>query len=426
MSLPKLAILLLRGLEGCGVTSYARHLKAYYDSKDTKCEVFILDLKKKIGRPTSSPDVVFTSFSFDQSEDVVLRLNTEFDLVQVHSVPPKSAGPEIAEGYVERILKPTTTRKVFINHDHSSASFTRNADYLNAIRACDVTLAHSLKETGRGFIKWLKRQGADDVIVKKLDVFFHIPLVEDLIAFDKASRMKKVICAGRSASWKRSELAFRLHEFTKPYDFITEVIGYERSIGAFRTLDAYEKVFDFWHATKEECGVNANVASCCTNATVNELIYDYLDKVGQTPDLVYSVGSYVYRRGLERIATSAFALHGRTFEHNGLDYGNNMEFQTLECSLLSVPVVHRHFLDTCVTPLNAVPLRETGALLEIDDDNSKDGDYGPKIVDGSGLASQLNDIWEDGYEEHRQKAVKLIREEYSTEALVPLMMKRCE
>ena len=217
MSLPKLAILMLRGLEGCGVTSYARHLKAYYEAKGAQCDIFTLKTKKKVGRPETSSDVVHRSFTIGESEDLVEALNKDYDLVQVFSVPPKSAGTEVVDTYVDRILHKITTRKVFINHDHSSASFARNADYLRAIQACDLTLAHSLVPTKRGFVTWLNKQGADDVKVDKLDVFFHVPLVEDLITYDKVEKRKRIILAGRFASWKRTELAFRLHEFAKEF-----------------------------------------------------------------------------------------------------------------------------------------------------------------------------------------------------------------
>ena len=56
MKLPRTAILLLRGVEGCGVSTYARHFKAYFDeSNKQKCDIFALNLS--VGRPDTSTDL---------------------------------------------------------------------------------------------------------------------------------------------------------------------------------------------------------------------------------------------------------------------------------------------------------------------------------------------------------------------------------
>ena len=118
-------------------------------------------------------------------------------------------------------------------------------------------------------------------------------------------------------------------------------------------------------------------------------------------------------------------MHARTFEHNGLDYGNNVEYQTIECALLSVPIIHRHFAETCVTPISGTNIRETGAFIEIDDDNVKEGKLGPNLLNPQGLMAELEDVWHNCYSSRRKAAVELIRNEYSAEALVPVMIERC-
>lgn len=407
------------------MTSYARHMKAYFDSKDVLCEVIVLKAKKKIGRPKTSGDMVVTEFTFDQSEELVERLNRDFDLVQIHSVPPKNIGEGIAEAYVERIIEPITTRKVFINHDHASASFSRNADYIRAIEACDKTLVHSLEPARRGFVSWAEKRDVK-ANLDKLDIFFHVPMVEELINYSKKDRFKRVICAGRAASWKRTELTFRLFPLIKEYGFITEVIGFERSLAAFETLNAYEAVYPFWHGKKEECGIETKSASASSDPIFNDSLFEWFDRTGQSTEMIYSTGAFVHRTGMKRISQSAYAVHGRTFESNGLDYGNNPEFQTLECMLFAVPVVHRHFLSTAVLPGTNTNLIDTGAFLTIDDDGVRGPDkMGPQLVGGPELAQQMEDIWNDGYEEARRASVSLVKEYYSTEKLIPIMMERC-
>lgn len=426
MKLPRVAVLLLRGLEGCGVTTYARHFQRYFKDNDGVCDIFVLKTKKKIGRPETSSDIEVKDFKFEDTQSIVDCINSEYDAVMVFSVPAKSAGEEIVENYVDKILNKIEVRKIFVNHDHSSASFSRNADYQRAIESCDVTLCHSLKHTSRGFINWMEK---NDVKAKvdKLDVFFHVPIVEHLINYDKTDRVKRVVCAGRSASWKRTELAFRLHEFSREKDFITEIIGYERSIGVFEFLNEYSKIQKFWGVDKPlkpGSKLSPSVPSAYTNADANEFVFDYLDEHGQSSDLIYSIGCYKYFRGMERISKSAYAIHGRTFEHNRLDYGNNPEYQTLECMLLSVPIIHRHFAETVTLPGTETLLKDTSGFLTIDDDNTKHL-FGPNIIEPELLVDQMEDVWNNSYTEARQMSVNLVREHYSTDVLVPKMLERC-
>ena len=410
MTLPRLAILLLRGLEGCGVTSYARHLQAYFKSQESDCDIFVLTGTKKVGRPDTSRDIVYTGFAFEESEEIVESLNANYDLVMVFSVPAKKAGDEVAEQYVARILEPITVRKAFINHDHSVNSISRNADYIAALRACDVTLAHSLAPARRGFINWLERKEVTDITVDKLDTFFHVPLVEDLISLSKDGRSKKIIAAGRHAVWKRTWLTWMLHEYARDRGFITETIGVVRDISGYEYILAFKDRFNFHPATAD-------------NAKKTAAVFEEWDK-NPDPMTFYWAGSYEYYVGLDRISKSAFATQHRSFEHNGLDYGSNMEYQTMEAALLSIGVLHRHFLDTAIVPGTTTLLRDTGAFVSIDDDNIPTR-FGYGLVEPEKLIEELDDIWNNRYAEMRQKSVSLIREFYSTEALVPLMIERC-
>ena len=137
MKLPRTAILLLRGVEGCGVSTYARHFKAYCDdTQQGRCDIFALNLN--VGRPDTSTDLEINKFSFDEAEDLVRKVNREYDLSLVFSVPAKNAKEEIVNNYVERILEKIKSPKWLINHDHHYLSIGRNADFENAIKALSL------------------------------------------------------------------------------------------------------------------------------------------------------------------------------------------------------------------------------------------------------------------------------------------------
>ena len=420
MKLPRTAILLLRGVEGCGVSTYARHFKAYFDENNRgKCDIFALNLS--VGRPDTSTDLPITKFNFDEADELVRRVNNEYDLSLVFSVPAKNAKEEIVNNYVEKILDKIKSPKWLINHDHHYLSIGRNADFENAIKACDGVLCHSLVETKCGFIRWMKKRGID-TRVEKLETFFHIPLVGDFVTFDNTYRYKRLINASRAVAWKRSSLVLNLQKELAKRNFITEMIGFERSIAGYSQLKNYEGKLD-WYVT-EDFDKPVKAPSAFSNAQVNERFFDFVDAEGQDPNKMYVFGSYDHKRGLRRISQSAFATHPRSFEHNGLDYGNNHEYQGLEAALLSIPIFHRHFLETVTLPDTEVPLSAIDAFISIDDDNNHLKQGGPNVLNASDFVDRLEDIWKGNYTRYRQESFSIINTYYSSWVLIPKMLDR--
>jgi hypothetical protein len=416
MNLPKTAVLMLRGVEGCGVSTYARHFRAFFDDNDGICDIYALNLN--VGRPDTSKDIKLRVFDFSEASGIVERINSDYDLVLVFSVPAKNVSEEIRDNYVERILGEITKPKWMVNHDHHHLSISRNADYKNAIEACDGLLCHSLTKTKSGFIAWLQKQKVSKV-AQKMDVFFHIPLIEDHITFTRKQRQKRLINAARAVAWKRGSLVLNLHDELARKNFITEMIGFERSIAGYSQLKNYNGKLTWF--TTNEFYKPVKGPSAFSSAKINNELFDFIDQSSQDPDLMYVIGSYDYTRGLRRIASSAFATHPRTFEHNNLDYGNNFEYQGLEAALLAVPIFHRHFLETVTLPGTSTPLSQTGAFLAIDDDNRHLSAGGPQVTNKPELIDEMERLWADekAYSEARRKSVELIRAHYSSDAVVP-------
>jgi hypothetical protein len=420
MKLPKMAILMLRGVEGCGVSTYARHFKAFFDENQATCDIFALNLS--VGRPDTSTDINLTLFDFSEAAELVNAINLNYDLVLVFSVPAKNAPEQVVNNYVSDIIEPIRVPKWMINHDHHFLSINRNADYINAIEACDGLLCHSLTKTKSGFISWLERKGISKS-VNKMDVFFHVPFVENLIDLDRGQeRQKRLINAARAVAWKRGSVVLNFHNSLATRGFVTEMIGFERSIAGYSQLKNYEGKLD-WFTTNDFYKL-VKGPSAFSSAKINNELFDFVDEEGQNPDLMYVFGSYDYKRGLKRISQSAFATHPRSFEHNNLDYGNNFEYQGLEAALLSVPIFHRHFLDTVVLPDGSATLAQTGVFLSIDDDNRHLSKGGPQVLEPHALVEKLDHIWNDMSEYHRMRknSVDLIRAYYSSDVVVPRLL----
>jgi hypothetical protein len=419
MKLPKTAVLMLRGVEGCGVSTYARHFKAFFDNNQATCDIFALNLN--VGRPDTSTDIDVAVFAFSESAELVNKINNNYDLVLVFSVPAKNSSQSIVDNYVEFIIDPIRVPKWMINHDHHFLSIGRNADYANAIEACDGLLCHSLTETKSGFIKWLKRKNISKQ-AQKMDVFFHVPFVEHLIDLDRGDRKKRLINAARAVAWKRGSIVLNLHEPLANKGFITEMIGFERSIAGYSQFKNYEGKLKWY--TSDHFYKPIKGPSAFSSARINNELFDFIDEEGQNPDFMYVIGSYDYKRGLQRIAESAFATHPRSFEHNNLDYGNNFEYQGLEAALLAVPIFHRHFLEVVTLPDSTTTLRDTGVFLSIDDDNRHLKEGGPQVLEPEKFVGLLDEIWYDATEYHRMRknSVDLIRAYYSSEVVVPKLL----
>ena len=419
MKLPKTAVLMLRGVEGCGVSTYARHFKAFFDDSQATCDIFALNLN--VGRPDTSTDIDVKLFAFYEAAEMVSKINKTYDLVLVFSVPAKNAPIAIVNNYVEFILDPIKVPKWMINHDHHFLSINRNADYVNAIEACDGLLCHSLTETKSGFISWLKKKNVSKV-AKKMDVFFHVPFVDNLITLDRTLRKKRLINAARAVAWKRGSIILNLHEALADKGFVTEMIGFERSIAGYSQLKNYTDKLN-WYTTNQFYKP-VKSPSAFSSAKINNDLFDFVDEEGQNPDFMYVFGSYDYRRGLSRISQSAFATHPRSFEHNKLDYGNNFEYQGLEAALLSVPVFHRHFLDTVTLPGSSTTLAETDTFVSIDDDNRHLSAGGPQVLEPERFAKLLDSIWNAPqlYSDMRRKSVDLVRSYYSSDVVVPRLL----
>ena len=417
MKLPRIAVLMLRGMEGCGVTNYCRHLKAYYDSISTPCEIFVLN-DKKIGRADTSTDLQITRFNFDERQSIVNRINSDFDLSLIFSVPAKSSSEVVKTTYVEEILEKLKSPRWMVNLDHHFLSFSRNADYKNAIEACDGVLCYSLNKTKAGFIGWLEKNNVKTQI-KTLDNFFHVPFLNNLISLERGPRKKRIIYAGRAVAWKRGSISLNLHEPLARRGFIYEMIGFERSIAGFTQLNNYEDKLKWFTTDKFYKPVKG--PSAFSSSPINTQLFRFLEGEGQDPNLMYVIGSYDYNEGMNRVADSGFAIHPRSFEHNKLCYGNNFEFQGLEAALLSVPIFHRHFLDNVLLPGTSTSLTASGILLGVDDDNTHLKQGGPQVLDAEEFSNLLDEIWqsERKYKEMRESSVDMVNTYYASSVVVP-------
>jgi hypothetical protein len=419
MITPRVAIIQFRGLEGCGVTAYSRHLLKYLEAVGSESTLFCYKSLVRVGRPDTSKDVSAEYFTNDDLDTLTTSINS-YDLCLIFSVPQK--GVSLGDVYIEKCIKKIEIPKWFVQHDHHVLSFNRNASFDELIELCDGVLCHSLRKVRGGFIDYLDKKGLKPRRLEKLDIFFHVPLVENLINTSRNNRKKRLISAGRFASWKNNHALMDTYKVMSQRGFISEMIGYERSLGALSMFENYSHL-PFWvnlQKTKEM--PLAKRPGGCATANGNMKIMKHLDEVGQSPDLFYCLGPYPYFFGMKRLAESAFAFHLRSFEYNGLDYGNNPEFQTLEAMLLGIAVIGRHFAETTTLPGVSDALSDTDVFVIADLEARSIGLGGTKVANQERLADDLERIWESDYESIRAKSVDLVMSYYSSETVIPKLL----
>lgn len=334
----KIAILLGRGTEGCGVTQCALQMQRVTGAK-------IFSAKDKKWPRAKGIVIDQIEFSVAKEWEKITASINEYDLCIIYSVPSKGH-PEDCQTNFVKLLKAITIRKAFINVDHKAASIARNANLKEVCQSVDVMMTHSLQNA---FTKFVKTNN------------IKVPIVKMGLGFDYDAHRAKywkpieqqndatIRWIGRTSGWKGPELMMDFHEQALMNNgFITILEGLEASI-AYKSMlyrdKAYTErraVMNYFRPEKE----------------YNEPKF--------TPDLygkeVLGKGSYLYPPytnvdAMERMSLSAF---GSDLYHLEAEiYGNNIENCHAECIASgTIPIFHKHFCDNVIHKVQGKPVSQ--------------------------------------------------------------------
>jgi hypothetical protein len=339
----KYAIILGRGVEGCGVTKCAIEAAKSLDAP-------IYASSDKIWARRKLVDFPFIEFPLGESVELTMEkakeITNNFDVVLIFSVP-SITHPEKCQAawryFVDGIKKP----KILAQFDHKKQSLNRNAHFLWTCNQMDLLLTHSLKSD---FALWLEEYGCKT------------PLKKMTLGFDFDGHRKKywldinlqeshlVRWIGRSTGWKGPQLMIDFHNTElRKRGFITILEGLEASIG-WQGVIAHP-------VTKQpmEC-VNKFRARKELSETA---FFEHGEEELDQPAYLYP--PYVNDECMDRMAYSAF---GSDLYHlKERMYGDNIEnchAEIIACG--AIPIFHLHF------GLN-VYHRKTGNLVLNDKDN---------------------------------------------------------
>lgn len=338
----KIAIVLGRGTEGCGVTQCAVQMQGV-----TGAKIFSASDKKW----PRGAGITFERTEFSMAKDWEKYADeiNGFDLCIVYSVPSKGH-PEDCQANFLKFLKKVAIRKVFINVDHKAASIARNANLKEVCESVDLLMTHSMHND---FCKFLKKENVSTP-VSKMELGFDYdghrtkywkPIVEQA--------GNKTLWIGRSAMWKAPDLMIDFHQDElMGQGFITVLEGLEASIQypfvLYRDhknevkIDR-RKVVNYFRAEKQHG----------ETAKFSESLHG-LETVGNG---AYLYPQYTNAACMERMSLSGF---GSDLYHLKAEtYGNNIENCHAEIVASgAVPIFHKHFCDNVIHKVQGKPVSE--------------------------------------------------------------------
>lgn len=326
----KYAVVLGRGIEGCGVTKCAVEFAKYSGAK-----IFATDDKKWPRRKSISHDFhEFTVANVAAATRVSEELNRDFDTVLFFSVPSVTHPVECQNNFalfIQSVKKP----KALLQFDHKSQSIRRNAAFSFICSKMDLLFTHSLDND---FARFLKEKNVPTKLEKMIlgfDFDSHREKYWKPIEYQESKTIRWI---GRMSGWKNPVLMMNFHnQMLRHYGFITILEGLEASIG-------YEGI------------LKQKVEGKFVDIDVVNKFRPRAER-GETKDFEYGAeypycAPYLYppynnHECMERMSLSAFGSD--LYELPARMYGNNIENCHAEVVASgAIPIFHKHFTDNIV------------------------------------------------------------------------------
>lgn len=246
----KVAIIMGRGIEGCGVTKFTVEQAKWLAKNGYQYTIYASKDKSWTRKNAHDLNVVHLKLAKPEETQVMIDGCNEADVVIINSLP--SVGhPEGCIEQFKRFLNEVKTPIVLVQHDHSSLSIKRNAAINESVDKARILFGHSSSNDFSRFVE--SRTGGGG-----LADFFGADESKKILNFQPGldfdsvrskywkpieethADMNKWI--GRTTSWKGYVQMFKFHnQFLRPNNFITTFEGIEKSPAylAFRELSEF-------------------------------------------------------------------------------------------------------------------------------------------------------------------------------------------
>jgi hypothetical protein len=336
-----IALVMGRGVEGCGVTRYTIEYKNWLEKQGKEVVVYALKDKSNFTRANAQK---FDYKIFTAVDDISGKLN-ECEYVVYMSTPSVSNSSKAIDSFMEYCVKAVKVKKVFIQHDHKNQSLIRNARMWDILEMCDIVFTHCLQSDFGIKYQLGKLVPPSPIYEFKIGIDF-----TDFKQKKFSEKVDRISYFGRFARFKHPERLLELRKGLKA-KIITEMRGLERSIEAVDIYKrAYEEPYDIidYHYPIKLIKQKIKVKAYCYSYVeefkkrINEIqekkdIQDCFDKT-------YVYGPYEREEGMEELSKSKFGCS--FYELDARAYGNHVEFAMLEIVALGlIPIFSKHWGD---------------------------------------------------------------------------------
>jgi hypothetical protein len=324
------AIVLGRGVEGCGVTKCAIEF-----AKSADAFIFA-SADKQWGRGKSHDyDMVHFYFgSEEQTERYTKYINDNFDVATIFSVPSITHPIECQLNF-KKFINNLTIPKILLQYDHKMQSMRRNASFAEICNSVDLLMTHSLENDFARFVT----ENKVETPIKKMTLGFDFDGHRKKYWKSIEKQQPKTIrWIGRLSGWKNPLLMIDFHNNHLLNDgAITILEGLEASIG-------YEGVLVRKTANGlEQIPVNNKFRP---RSEFNET-KEFEHGVERAYSRPYLYPPYNNEECMERMSLSAFGSD--LYELPARMYGSNLE--NCHCEVVAsgaVPIFHKHFGENSV------------------------------------------------------------------------------
>lgn len=343
----KVAILLGRGIEGCGVTRYALEEQKWYHNNGMDCDIYASSDKKWPRRDSQSNSII--EYSNDEIKSLSRKFNDEYDIVYYQSLPAKKGHSDEYKDLFFEHLVCNVNRPIKVSHqnDHKLQSLTRNHNIWETMANMDACFTHSLSSP---FAEKMKEHNPN-VPILKMGLGFDF---DSLLQYWKPveTQKRRASYFGRFAGFKDPQRIISMQPFLEKAGIYSEMRGIERSIGSL----------DLFYSDLND---RAN--------SYRENILEIKKDTDTTPDLgkVFIYGPYNRLEGIEELSYSMFGADFYNLDKTS--YGNNLEFAM--CEIIAsgaIALFDKHWSDNC-THINGTPFSELKQFAVYSDRNDLQG-----------------------------------------------------
>lgn len=384
----KIAILMGRGIEGCGVTKFvveqAKWFKAngheyhIYSSKDktwTRKNAHVLDNVSQLKLEKAS------------ETDIMITGCNNSDIVIINSLPSISHSAECIKQF-NRALSEIKKPIILIQHDHSSLSIKRNACLDEAINASKLIFAHAKTNDFSRYVEQLTGGG-------RLQDFFTLDNSKIIHGFQPGMDFDSVRSKywkpieeqnnihnkwiGRTTPWKGYKQMFSFHqEYLQAAGFITSLEGIEKSPAFINFKNEY-----IFHDRVIDNEFNK------TEQLVNEIPYVY--------------GPYINDDMLHRMSLCAFGYQLSLLKEKYIE--RSIEYTHCEVAAIGViPVFRKAYGELCThrsTGDKLIHSDKTGTIWLDDNDMKPAFELLNKLSNDNVMRNEYREMAFEYYKSHQ-------------------------